>query len=149
MDFRSITDQQMSLRGCRVLLIEDNAPLRDELHDLLKLMGHEVSTSPSGQDALSVMELMAPDIVITDIIMPEFDVFEALPELHRKAPFAKVIAISGNAHLLTLAVRYGADYVLEKPFKARQLDLLIRSALQSSAPRMQNASQPAAISAGR
>ena len=119
-----------SASGYRVLLIEDNHMLLEVLEDTLRYLGHQVLSSPVGKDAIRLMPLLDPDVLITDIIMPDFDMLEVIPELHRIRPNVKVIAVSGNPYLLTLAATRGADRVLAKPFHGRELDGLIRSAMQ-------------------
>jgi DNA-binding response OmpR family regulator len=113
-----------------VLLIEDDPLLLEVLEDTLRNMGHQVLSSPRGIDAVRLMPLIDPDVMITDIIMPDFDMLEVIPELHRIRPRIKVIAVSGNPYLLTLAATRGADRVLAKPFLGQDLDNLIRSAMQ-------------------
>jgi DNA-binding response OmpR family regulator len=116
--------------GYRVLLIEDNPLKLEYLEDDLRHMGHQVLSSPRGEDALRLTPLLDPDVVITDIVMPDIDMLEVMPELHRIRPRIKVIAVSGNPYLLTLAATRGADRVLSKPFDGRELDVLIRGAMQ-------------------
>jgi two-component system nitrogen regulation response regulator GlnG len=116
--------------GYRVLLIEDNPLKLQYLEGDLRHMGHQVQSSPRGEDAFRMTSLLDPEVVITDIVMPDIDMLEVMPELHRIRPGIKVIALSGNPYLLTLAATHGADRVLSKPFDGRALDVLIRSAMQ-------------------
>jgi CheY-like chemotaxis protein len=77
-----------------------------------------------------LVALLNPDLVITDVIMPEIDTIDAIAELRQSHPALKIIAISGNPHLLTLAAKHGANHVLAKPFSLHQLGLLVKVALQ-------------------
>jgi len=90
----------------------------------------EVKSSTKGTDAVRLMHLLDPHVVVTDIIMPEFDIFDALEQMRKIRPSVKIIAISGNRHLLTLAARRGVHHVLQKPFDLRRLDVLIKDAMR-------------------
>ncbi|HUO02428.1 MAG TPA: response regulator [Rhizomicrobium sp.] len=120
----------MTPAGYRVLIIDDNAILIDALQDGLRLMGHEVQSSARGTDALRLMHLLDPHVVVADLIMPEFDIFDAFAQMRKIRPSVKIIAISGNQHLLTLASKRGANYVLSKPFDLTRLDMLIKTAMR-------------------
>lgn len=113
--------------GYRVLLIDDNGQLVEALEDGLRLMGHKVKSSKRGTDALRLIELLDPQVIITDLILPDFDVLNAIDEMRKAQPSAQIIAISGNRHLLALAVQRGVGHVLVKPFDLIRLDKLIRA----------------------
>jgi two-component system response regulator PrrA len=110
----------------RVLLIDDDPRLVTALEDGLRLMGHEVKSSSTGTDALRLMHLLDPHVIIADLIMPEFDVLSVLDQMRKIRPSVKIIAISGNPHLLSLSGRRGVDHVLPKPFDLSRLELLIK-----------------------
>ena len=115
----------------RVLLIDDNVQLVEVFQDGLRLMGHEVQATTSGTDALRLTHLLDPHVIVTDLIMPEFDIFDMLGQMRRIRRGVKIIAISGNPHLLTLATKCGVEYVLAKPFNLSRLDALIRTAMRA------------------
>jgi|SRR6185312_2478726 len=117
--------------GYRVLLIDDNAHLLTAVEDGLRLMGHEVKSSAVGADAARLMELLQPDVVVADIVMPEVDMFDTFRKLKAINPAARIIAISGNGHLLSVAAKLGVAHVLAKPFELKRLDLLIRMAARA------------------
>jgi DNA-binding NtrC family response regulator len=117
--------------GYRVLLIDDNGQLVEAIEDGLKLMGHEVKSSRRGVDSLRLMHLLDPHVVVADLIMPEFDVFDAFHQMRKIRPTVKIIAISGNRHLLSVAAERGADHLLAKPFDLKRLDQIIRAAALS------------------
>jgi CheY-like chemotaxis protein len=115
--------------GYRVLLIDDNALLVEAFEDGLRLLGYDVKSSTKGTDAFRLMHLLDPHVIVADLIMPEFDIFDALDQMRKIRPSVKIIAISGNQHLLTLAGKRGVNHVLSKPFDLRRLDLLIKIAM--------------------
>ena len=112
--------------GYRVLLIEDNPLVSATISHLLQSRGHVVTLSPHGADALRLFGLTEPQVVISDIILPEVDSLDMIREFRRLRPEITIIAISGNPHLLTIAEKHGADHILHKPFVSRTLAALVR-----------------------
>ena len=125
----SITGQRDKADQTRILLIDDDADLLDALEQILRSAGYDVVPTTHGQDIFKLLDLLRPDVIITDVIMAEIDTIDAIATLRQSHPFIKLIAISGNPHLLTLAKKSGAHHVLAKPFRGHQLNLLVQSAL--------------------
>ncbi|MGH6828813.1 MAG: response regulator [Rhizomicrobium sp.] len=113
----------------RILVIEDNSGVIEVIRRALETAGHEVCTSLNGLDVFSLFERFDPELLITDVIMPELDTIDTIVECRRRRPSTGIIAISGNRHLLTIAAKHGADFVLAKPFGPGQLNALVRTAL--------------------
>ena len=128
---RSITGQTDGTDQIRVLLIDDDADLLDALEQILRSGGYDVVPTTHGQDIFKLLDLLRPDVIVTDVIMAEIDTIDAITTLRETHPFIKIIAISGNPHLLTLAGKSGAHHILAKPFRGHQLNLLVETALQS------------------
>lgn len=114
----------------RILLIDDNEAFLEPMAAGLTAEGHEVRSSAQGNDLIWLVQLMKPEILITDIIMQGVDVLNEIAVLHRSIAGLKIIAISGNPHLLSLASKSGADHVLAKPFRLEALNRLIQVAMQ-------------------
>ena len=105
----------------RVLLIEDDAPVRRIVRKMLERERHEVTEAENGRVGLDRLRESAFDLVLTDIVMPEMDGLETLIELRKDYPDLKVIAMSGggrtgNMDFLGSAEKLGASAVLSKPF---------------------------------
>src|SRR5437867_11121359 len=105
----------------RILVIDDEDVVRRMLRTALELQGHEVIEAKQGDEALRVQQTSPPDLVITDIIMPEKDGLEVIMALRRLAPRLKVIAMSGGGRFsqidaLETAEMLGAVATLRKPF---------------------------------
>ena len=79
---------------------------------------------------MHLIEILSPEILITDIMMEEIDVLDTIAQLHKLRPDLKIIAISANPHLLKLASRNGANHILAKPFPLERLNLLIKVTMQ-------------------
>jgi DNA-binding NtrC family response regulator len=113
-----------------ILLIDDDQDIVEAVGSILRAAGHEVRSTTHGSDIFRLLDLLNPRLVITDVIMPDIDTIDAIAVLHAHYPCIKIIAISGNPHLLTLATQQGADHTLAKPFSAHRLNVLIAAALQ-------------------
>ena len=109
-----------------ILLIDDDEAVRTMLCRTLVHFGHDVVEARDGREGLRLFEEKIPDLVITDIVMPETEGIGVLMELRKRKPPVKVIAISGGgrqsaADYLHIAKLMGASVVLAKPFSASQL----------------------------
>jgi two-component system, NtrC family, nitrogen regulation response regulator GlnG len=113
----------------RILVIDDNAGIVEIIRRSLEMAGHEVKTSVHGRDTLELFESFDPQLIITDIILPDVDSIDTIVECRRRRPQTKIIAISGNAHLLHVAEKHGVEHVLAKPFGPSQINALVATAL--------------------
>src|SRR5215831_7102565 len=80
----------------RILVIDDEDPIRRLLRAALEQRGHQVVEARQGKEALDLHRSQPVELVITDILMPEKDGLEVIMALRREAPQLKVIAISGG-----------------------------------------------------
>jgi DNA-binding NtrC family response regulator len=109
-----------------ILIIEDDTDLRKFLTRLLERENHYIIEAENGQEAATLLTSLKPDLVITDIIMPEQDGIGTINMLREKHPEMKIIAISGGGNILGadylgIARKLGAHYAFAKPFNNRQL----------------------------
>ena len=110
----------------QILVIDDDVLVRSTISRILERKGYEVLAADDGAQGLSMFERHHPDLVITDIIMPEKEGIETIREIRRLSPEIKIIAISGGGRLgnfdfLDIATQFGAAEVLGKPFDAADL----------------------------
>lgn len=125
----------------RILIIDDDHAVRTVLRLTLVLSGHAVTEAPNGREGLAVLDRGdSHDLVITDIIMPDFDGLELLLELRRRGSPVKIIAMSGGSRAsaadhLHKARLLGAQRVLAKPFTREILLLTIREVLSPGVTR--------------
>ncbi len=122
-----------------VLLVEDDTLLRESLRIALQEAGHAVLPAANGAAALSMLDNSVPDIVISDILMPETDGLELIMRVRKARPDVKIIAISGggrtrNMDMLSYAREFGAHATLAKPFLPRQLLSAIEDVMRMPAP---------------
>lgn len=104
-----------------VLVVDDDELIRDLLFQVLSDNGYHVELANSGEEALSLLSQRQVELCLSDIIMPDCDGLELIPQVRRKFPNIPIIAISGGGRIgpesyLTTAQRLGASKALRKPF---------------------------------
>ena len=103
----------------RILVIDDDAAIRDSLRDVLEDAGYEVTLARDGREALARMS-PRPSLLLVDLMMPELDGWELIDELQRTAPLADIPVC-----VLTAIASHAppkANAVLQKPI---DLDTLL------------------------
>jgi CheY-like chemotaxis protein len=123
-------------RPLRVLVVDDEADVRDMIVDVLEIEGYEVVTAADGGSALEAVRSAPVDLVTLDLRMPGMDSKEALAELRRMNPGAPVIVISGYAspEEAEACLALGAFAVVRKPFALTDLLDVLAQALAAGAP---------------
>ncbi len=116
----------------RVLVVDDEESLRLVLKSFLKRDGYEVEVASSGKEALSLVESFGPDFILTDVRMPKMGGLDLLSTLKAKGIETTVIVMSayGNVDLAIEAIKAGAYDYIQKPFKAEEVLLTLRKALE-------------------
>lgn len=120
----------------KILIIDDDELIRMTCRNILKKEGYTVLEAENGNVGLSVFKAEKPNLVITDILMPDKEGLETISEIRAISPQAKIIAMSGggstqNLSFLKLAKTMGATRALKKPIKATELLAAVRSTLKS------------------
>lgn len=122
----------------RILVVDDEPLLRDEAVELLSRDGHDVYYAADGNEAMKFIRTRPIEIIITDIIMPEMNGFDVIHEVRRDFSHLKdirIIAMSNGGItrapevLLDQSDRFGADYLLSKPFSLDELRTAITDVL--------------------
>ncbi|MBD1825565.1 response regulator [Cyanobacteria bacterium FACHB-DQ100] len=131
----AISESEASSCSVRVLVVDDNADLRDYLKGLLTQF-YSVETAIDGRDALNRIRRSAPDLILSDVMMPNLDGFGLLRELrsHPETQDIPIILLSARAgeEARVEGLGAGADDYLVKPFSARELMARVESALRLS-----------------
>jgi two-component system, NtrC family, nitrogen regulation response regulator NtrX len=125
----------------RILVIDDEAAIRDSLRMTLEYEGYEFLAAATGQEGLALAEREAPDLVLLDVKMPGMDGLEVLDRLRNMSDSLPVVMISAHGTPSTAvdAIRKGALDFLEKPFESTdRLRVTIRNALEQSRLRDEN-----------
>ncbi|HEY0513905.1 MAG TPA: sigma-54 dependent transcriptional regulator [Thermoanaerobaculia bacterium] len=123
-----------------VLVVDDEAAIRDSLHMILEYEGYRVEEAASGSQALSKVAERAPDAIVLDIKMPEMDGLEFLKALRERGYEMPVLMISGHADVATAveATRRGAFDFFEKPLQRERVLLSLRNAVEAQRLQTEN-----------
>ena len=119
-----------SLRGTRLLLVEDDDGIRTTLSDLLINEGLQVSTASDGLEAMLALRAAAlPDVIILDLMMPVMDGWEFRVEQQSDAMLAGIPLIAMSADMSAKARAIAADVYLRKPIDFIELLDVIRDVI--------------------
>ena len=115
----------------RVLIVEDDAPARKGMADLLSLWGYEVTTASDGAEALERVAEESPAVVVSDLVMPGMDGLALLSALRVDHPDVTVIMLTGQGSIESAvqAMKEGAYDYLTKPVDPARLQILLERAL--------------------
>lgn len=124
----------------RILIVEDEATLASSLKRVFQKEGYEVTTAPSAEDGMSLLEEGFYDLVISDIVLPGISGIEFLKRIRERQPEVPVIIITayGSMETAVEALRAGAyDYVV-KPVLHEEIKQIIKNALRQNALKSEN-----------
>ncbi len=123
-----------------ILIIDDESAILDALRILLKNEGFEVTTAQGGKAGLEQLKQGAPDIVLTDVRMPQITGIDILSAVRQQDPETPVILMTAQASLQTAiqAVNEGAFYYIQKPFSNDDLLAILRRAAEHRRLRAEN-----------
>lgn len=116
----------------KILIAEDETPLRDVLQDYLVGRGHKVTVSADGREALRALRSQPFDVALLDIVMPELDGLDVLRLVREDPTPPECIITTGNGTIDTAiaAMRLGAYDYVSKPYRMAELDVLVRRAFE-------------------
>ena len=125
----------------RILIVDDQAAVREELAYALAYEGYETSEARDGDAALAAVDKTAFQVVLLDIKMPGLDGMQVLLQLRKDHPDLPVIMISGHGDIETavVAVKQGAADFLPKPFDTDRVLVSVKGALRLRDLARQNA----------
>jgi DNA-binding NtrC family response regulator len=128
--------------GPSVLVIDDESGILDTLRILLKGEGFAPHTALGGKAGLDKIESLSPDIILTDVRMPNVTGVDILAAARQKDPDTPVILMTAQATLQSAmqAVNQGAFYYLQKPFRNDELVAILRRAAEHRSLRVENKS---------
>lgn len=116
----------------RILIVDDAAFMRMMIRDILSKNGYDVcGEANDGQQAIEKFKELKPDLITMDITMPEMDGINALKEIKKIEPNAKVIMCSamGQQAMVIDAIQAGAKDFIVKPFQADRVIEAIKKTL--------------------
>src|SRR6188474_3453445 len=131
----------------RILVIDDEAAIRDSLRMTLEYEGYEFVGAATGQEGIALAERDTPDLVILDVKMPGMDGIEVLDRLRGMNETLPIVVISGHGTISTAveATKKGAFDFIEKPFASERVLVSLRNALDQRRLRDENKSLKKAV----
>ncbi|MBW4647202.1 MAG: EAL domain-containing protein [Kastovskya adunca ATA6-11-RM4] len=121
----------------KILVIEDEAEVRDNIQEILELEDFETIVAPNGRIGVTLAKAQVPDLIICDVMMPELDGYGVLKELRQDAITATIPLIFLTAKAensdLRQGMTLGADDYLTKPFTLAELRRAIATRLEKKA----------------
>jgi two-component system nitrogen regulation response regulator NtrX len=126
----------------RILVIDDEAAIRDSLKMILEYEGYEVLAAATGEDGIAQTEREAPDLVFLDVKMPGMDGLEVLQRLRHLVEVTPIVVVSGHGTVSTAveATKLGAFDFIEKPLERERVLVTVRNAVDSRRLRTENRS---------
>lgn len=108
-----------------ILVVDDDDMMRSYLRELLLIHDFKISEAANGKLGLKEFRENTPDLVLTDIIMPEMEGISFIRELRAHNSDIPIIAMTGNVHgrmeeYLDISSQLGADEILRKPIKSQE-----------------------------
>jgi two-component system, response regulator, stage 0 sporulation protein F len=129
---RSLLEQFTEMPMAKILVIDDERPIRSLLRAVLESDHHQVFEAANGRLGLELYRERSVDLIITDLVMPEMNGFDFISELTRSTVQVKVIAMTGDSDaIIRLATTklLGARQILRKPFELDTLLDMVRQEL--------------------
>src|SRR5438270_805463 len=116
----------------RLLIIEDELPMRTALADVLTAEGYRVLTAPDGQSGLHRALAEKPDLILLDVMMPKLDGYALCSELRRRGHLVPILMLTAKAQVedRVTGLDSGADDYLIKPFSTEELLARVRAMLR-------------------
>ncbi|MDF7801749.1 response regulator [Pontiellaceae bacterium B1224] len=120
-----------------ILVIDDDKTIQTVFKQFLERQGHNVMIADDGRQGMELINSTAPQLIITDIMMPEMDGLEILLEIRKQNRKIPIIAISGGMrdlpiNFLRQAKLFGAQQVLEKPVPLDVLGNTVKLVLEEA-----------------
>src|SRR5215475_78328 len=131
----------------RILVIDDEAAIRDSLKMTLEYEGYDFLAAATGQEGLALIERESPDLVLLDVKMPGMDGLEVLDRIRALNDALPVVVVSGHGTISTAveATKKGAFDFIEKPFASDRVLGSLRNALDQRRLRDENRSLKKAV----
>src|SRR3989441_110871 len=115
-----------------ILIVDDEAGIRDSLSSILTEEGYAVESVSSGEECLARLAKQQVDLVLLDVWLPKMDGIETLERMRRDGHFPMVVMISGHGNIETAvrATKLGAFDFVEKPLSLEKTILVVKNALE-------------------
>lgn len=117
-----------------ILVVDDQMGVRRLVQEVFKEVGYRVTTAANGQEALALVDVQKPALVLLDMKMPVMDGLETLRALQGLYPALPVLMMTavGDGDRVNEALQSGARYFINKPFDVFELRRIVQEALGKS-----------------
>ena len=124
----------MSGAAPRILVVEDEAGIRETIVEILLEEGYSVAVAVDGVDALTAVANAAPDAILLDLMLPRLDGFGVVAALQQRGlrPGIPIVVATADGHAREKAARLGAEAWLAKPFSIDALLAAVAQVLTTS-----------------
>ena len=118
-----------------ILVVDDEQLIRKALGEVIEIEGHEALFAKDGREALHIISQQLPDLVVTDLLMPDIEGLELIREIRKISDDVKIIAISGGSRYfepsnqLKAAELIGADISFSKPLDIHHFKMAVNTLL--------------------
>lgn len=120
----------------KILVIEDNDEVRENIAEILELSNYLAITAPNGKDGVALALREKPDLIVCDIMMPELDGYGVLHSLNRRAETAHIpfifLTAKSEKNDFRKGMELGADDYITKPFDGTELLNAVETRLKKS-----------------
>ena len=115
-----------------ILVVDDERVIREGRRRLLAQEGYEVLTAENGKEALDLLSMESPDLILCDLVVPVMGAMEVLEEVKANHPDLSLIIITGHGTVTDAdeAMQEGAYDFVTKPFRVDHLIQIVKSALE-------------------
>jgi CheY-like chemotaxis protein len=128
-----LESHKISREPSRILVVDDDASVREMLGRVLAGEGYAVSIAADGEGALAAADRDEPDLVLLDLNLPGMSGWDVLAQLRKRKPNLPTVVITARANQAALAGARGASRLFEKPLDFPVLLGSLRQALASAA----------------
>jgi DNA-binding response OmpR family regulator len=127
--FNNFLESLMIGQPMNIIVVDDEPFIREVMVDFLHLHGYRVTSFKSGEDAVSEINTLLPDMVLLDIWMPGMSGLETLEKIRKENKNVGVVMLSafGDDETMGEAMNMGADYYLQKPIEFKKLIKILDS----------------------
>lgn len=128
-----------------ILVVEDEQTIRENIVDILESCDYRIFSAPNGKVGITLAKECSPDLVISDIMMPEVDGYGLIAELRAYPPTAHIpfifLTAKADKSDIRQGMNLGADDYLSKPFKMNELLTAVESRIQQFKKRVEKAQE--------